>query len=866
MADRTVKVRLEAIVGPYQRAMAEAAHATRQASGELAKLGHTSQKTAHELQPLGTAMLGVGAAFAAGTALSVHAAIEFEAAMRNVNSIMGESEGQFARTSDAVRELSRDLPQSATNLAQGLYDIASSGFQGAAGLEVLEQSATAATAGLSDTATASSAIVGALNAYGLSAADAAEVSDILFATVDKGVISFPELAQGMGEWVGTAHAAGISLDEAAAALATMTVNGIQAFEAHTSLNRVILSFISPSEAMAAALKQIGFQSGAAALQSVGLQGVMEKLADAGFDNVTALQALFPEVRGLRGALALTANEGEKFAAIAGEITDEVQRAGATQRAFEEQSKSTAVQIALLRNNLTDLAIEFGQALLPVIRLAVEVLGDLLDGFREMPAPLQTMVAGGTILFGVVTLLGGGFLFLLPRIQATQAALATLAVEAPAVATALRSITIATGAVGAALTVVTAAYALFAANQDNAADSTNHMAQAVEAFAKGQRDVAIRLTVLDFSEKGVLDTLQRVGLATEAVNLVVGDSAETTDAWYAALHRAVAAGKLSEDEANKLSRTVNGLSLAYSDAAVSAREVDATTGQFGVTADETGAAVDGLGDELADLNKVVDEYLGKVLGLVDASDAWQSSLIDLATQLRDNTDEFGHAGASLQGFSDAALDNRDAMGQAVKNAAAWVEKMVEQDKSQQEIGAGLAQMAADLIATATAYGVPIEQARVYANMILGIPTSVDTKVSIDAGGAIQTLDQVLSKLNEISAISADIGPIVATLVGGSPQQFARPPAGGTAATPRPTSGGSGGKSGADYLEGLWRQRMEQVENRFHAGEATLDEYEKSLDEQLAREVPWTNAWVALQQKKADAVKYWTDAAESYLKAL
>src|ERR671918_86576 len=106
--------------------------------------------------------------------------------------------------SNAVLEMSTRLPQSAQVLAKGLYDIGSSGFYGADALKILEVSAIAASAGMTDTATASKAIVGVLNAYGLEAEDAAHVSDVLFTTVELGVITFEELTRQLGDVLGAA--------------------------------------------------------------------------------------------------------------------------------------------------------------------------------------------------------------------------------------------------------------------------------------------------------------------------------------------------------------------------------------------------------------------------------------------------------------------------------------------------------------------------------------------------------------------------------------------------------------------------------------------------------------------------------------
>jgi hypothetical protein len=214
--------------------------------------------------------------YAAGRAVNqaltavIGGAVQFDAKMRNVNSISYLTDQQLGHLSAQVLNLSRTLPQSANTLAAGLYDIASSGFQGAQGVTVLTAAARAATAGLTDTATSAAAIAGVLNAYGKGANDARAVSDSLFQTVNLGVLSFGDLAQGIGQVVGTASAAGVNIDQLGQAIATMTKAGIVPAEAFTSLNQVLAQIIQPSDALAAVFKQLGYQSGAAALQSKGL--------------------------------------------------------------------------------------------------------------------------------------------------------------------------------------------------------------------------------------------------------------------------------------------------------------------------------------------------------------------------------------------------------------------------------------------------------------------------------------------------------------------------------------------------------------------------------------------------------------------
>lgn len=350
------------------------------AAGSLDDFANKSDATAARTEAsagrLSKVFLGLGVAVAAALLGAVAAASSFETQMRNVSSLGGVTESTFKQMSASVLDLSRTLPQSATDLAKGLYDIASSGFQGAEGLEVLEASAKAASAGLATTAEAAKAVTAVLNAYGLESSDAARVSDILFQTVNLGVVSFSELTGVIGDVVGSAAAAGVSIDQVGAAIATMTLSGVTASEAGTSLNRVLQSFIKPSDEMALALRSIGYESGVSALKQDGLRGVMDKLRVATGGNVEVTVQLFDEIRAARGALALMADEGQNYARVVDGMTQATEGAGATQRAFAEQSKALSFQLKTAKNEIMALVIEGATPLLGFLK-------DGIAGLREM---------------------------------------------------------------------------------------------------------------------------------------------------------------------------------------------------------------------------------------------------------------------------------------------------------------------------------------------------------------------------------------------------------------------------------------------------------------------------------------------------
>lgn len=346
--------------------------------------------------------LAAGAlAAGAGLAYAVTQAVEFDKNMRNVNSLAGLGEKAFGQLEQRVISLSTKLPQSASVLAEGLYDIYSSGFQGADGMKVLESAALSASAGLTTTEVAAKAISATLNAYGRNASDAADVSDVLFQTVNAGVITFDELAGNLGDVVGGAAAAKVGIDQVGSAIAAMTLAGIGGAESTTSLNALLQKIVQPSKALAAQFADLGYESGAQALEVDGLRGVMEKLRVATGGNITTLLQLFPEIRAARGALALMANEGKNYASTAAQIEDKAGRAGAAQRVFNEQMKAAANQAQLLKNQVDAVAIGIGTQLLPALLQIMDGTRDFGEALGDVLSILQSEFSPGLSDLGKV---------------------------------------------------------------------------------------------------------------------------------------------------------------------------------------------------------------------------------------------------------------------------------------------------------------------------------------------------------------------------------------------------------------------------------------------------------------------------------
>lgn len=344
-------------------------------------------------------LAAAGTAVVAGFAFAIREAGKFDAAMRNVQSITKETDASLEALKQQVLDLSAGTTQSAETLANALYEINSSGFAGAEALQVLEASATAAQAGITDADVAVGAITATLNAYGLAGSEAADVSDVLFKTVDLGVVTFEELAGNLGDVVGLAATARVDIGEVGAAISAMTLVGVPAAQSTTSLARTIQALIDPSEELATLYGEIGIESGAMALEQDGLYSVMERIREVTGGNVEELLALFPEIRAARGAFALMANDGGNYASTMAGIADENARAGASQAAFNEQMKAASRQFGVLVNNIRVGAIKVGEAFLPVLIAGMERLQDAGSAAAEALKPIFDALSTAAGAFG-----------------------------------------------------------------------------------------------------------------------------------------------------------------------------------------------------------------------------------------------------------------------------------------------------------------------------------------------------------------------------------------------------------------------------------------------------------------------------------
>jgi len=355
-------------------------------------------------QIAGTAMVGAG--IAVGGA-SLKMAATFEGSMREVNTMLNLGDKEFQIMSQEVLDMSSTVGVESGDMAKSLYQIISAGVPAAKAIKLLGVSARAAVGGVTTTETAVDGITTVLNAFKMGADKAGTVADIMFTTVKRGKTTFGELSSSLFNVAPLAAASGVKFKTVAAALATMTKQGVPTKIATTQLRQAFVSLQKPTEAMSAAINELGYESGQAMLSEQGLQGTLESLRSVTGDAPDKLLDMFGSIEAGQAVMTLTGDNTQTFADDLEAVRMSSIAGVAATEAYTEVNKGASRQYALMRQETKNAGIAIGTALIPVVLQLTDVLLPLIRGVGNWIKEHKTLTVG---ILGAVT--GGGALILL----------------------------------------------------------------------------------------------------------------------------------------------------------------------------------------------------------------------------------------------------------------------------------------------------------------------------------------------------------------------------------------------------------------------------------------------------------------------
>lgn len=359
------------------------------------KLATQFNKAADEVAQFGIkiATTVASAATAIGT-LAIKSAADFETSFAKVSTLLDTNALDVEAYKKRIMQVSSEMNVSTDELCESIYQAISASVDQADAIDFATKAMKLAKGGFTDTATAVDIMTTAINAYGMSAADAESISDKLIMTQNKGKTTVGDLAAAMGRVIPAANTFGVSLDELCGYYATMTANGIATAETTTYLNSMIKELGTGSDTLYTQLEN--------ATESVlGEKKSFQELRAEGYTvlDVIGILGQYSEQTGDSIIGMFSSSEGGMAAQVLANNIDGVTRninamkdsAGATEEAYKKMASTSAASFKKIQNQVKNMFTELGQKLMPTVNKLLDKTQKSLPKIQKQVDKLQPTI-------------------------------------------------------------------------------------------------------------------------------------------------------------------------------------------------------------------------------------------------------------------------------------------------------------------------------------------------------------------------------------------------------------------------------------------------------------------------------------------
>lgn len=307
---------------------------------------------------------------------AIHDAAEFEIRISEIRTLSQENQLGFEKWANSIIKVSNEFGKPILDATRAAYDaISNQVTRGAETFDFLRQVIEFSNVAVSSATDAINLLSSGLNAFELNSADVTRVAAVMFKTIDLGRVTADEMSSTIGRILPLANDLGITMEEVSAAIATITIQGVNAHETFTFLTQVFNKLIKPTKEMKEFLGELGFESGEAAIATLGFSGVLQALNVEAQKGTARIVQLFDEVRGLKGVVALTGGAFNTFESNLAKIRSSLT---SYQAAVDIAAESTGRKFVIELNKTKNFFLELGRTILDVIDKIITPLGGLAN--------------------------------------------------------------------------------------------------------------------------------------------------------------------------------------------------------------------------------------------------------------------------------------------------------------------------------------------------------------------------------------------------------------------------------------------------------------------------------------------------------
>jgi TP901 family phage tail tape measure protein len=393
---------------------------------KIAATGEKLQETGDKISGVGEKLMPVTAAVTGLGTVAVKTAADFDTAMSKVAAVSGATGDDLDALREKAREMGAKTKFSASEAAEAMNYMAMAGWKTSDMLSGIEGIMNLAAASGEDLATTSDIVTDALSAFGLTAADSGHFADVLAAASSNANTNVSMMGETFKYCAPVAGALGYSIDDVAQAIGLMANSGIKSSQAGTAL-RTILTKLQGD------LTLTGSALGEVTIQTSNADGSMRELSDILADCRSAFSQMTESEAAAAAETLVGKNAMSGFLALMNAAPADIEKlsgaiagcGGTAEDMANTMQDNLGGQLTILKSQLEELAISFGEMLMPVIRdivshiqKFVDKLNNMDEGTRKVILTIAAVVAAlgpVLIIIGKVISSVGTILTIIPKI-------------------------------------------------------------------------------------------------------------------------------------------------------------------------------------------------------------------------------------------------------------------------------------------------------------------------------------------------------------------------------------------------------------------------------------------------------------------
>lgn len=387
----------------------EAAVESRSALVKISEAGRKLESTGDSIAEAGKTLGGVTAAIGGLGAAAVKTAADFDSAMGQVAAVSGAAGEELQALRDKAREMGEKTKFSASEAAEAMNYMAMAGWKTEDMLSGIDGIMNLAAASGESLASTSDIVTDALTAFGMEAKEAGDFADILAVASSNANTNVGMMGETFKYVAPIAGAMKYSAEDTALAIGLIANSGIKASQAGTSLRSIITRLSTDAGASSKKLGALGTLTEELGVSFYDTEGNARNLKDVLIDSREAWRGLTLEQQA-NYAKVIAGQEAESAwmalmnasAADVDKLTSALQHAnGAAEGMAGIMTDNLNGQITILMSKLQELAISFGEILMPAIRKIVESVQGFIDRLNGLDAGTKETITKIALLVAAI---------------------------------------------------------------------------------------------------------------------------------------------------------------------------------------------------------------------------------------------------------------------------------------------------------------------------------------------------------------------------------------------------------------------------------------------------------------------------------